>query len=470
MFPQQTDFELPEDFIFKFSPLPMWIYDTGTLRILKVNHEAVRQYGYSNKEFLRLTLEDIRPKEDIHILTEAINDVHQRDEGYFKKRLIRHKKKDGTVFPVHIKSNLISHNDRRFELVIAMDITKQKESEDLLLLNNNRLSRSQRIAKLGYWRRNLKSDLSEWSEETFRIFGYEPHSFTPTLENITNAFHPEDRHLLSDDLLNHLEPGKLTSFEHRILAANGSLRWVHQEIQLVKDSKGTPISIEGIIQDITERKEQEQRLEKSNERFSLAMLASNQKIWDLNHASNTILHSKIISDGQEQIVKEPFTKKSSWFGKIHPDDIDRVWGSFYKHLSNQGSSHGKLEYRIRLKNGDIRYVTDTFYVQRGNLGEPIRTIGSMTDVTETRKQLEKIKTQNKMLQDITWLQSHAIRNPLTRIMSLITLYRSHGEAALSIDRLIELIDKAVNEIDIELHKIMKLTNTDNHNDEGDIID
>ena len=107
MFPQQTNFELPEDCIFNFSPHPMWIYDADTLRFLKVNHEAVRQYGYSEKEFLSITLEDIRPKEDIHVLSNAIKNIHQRDEGYFKKRLVRHKKKNGTVFPVHLKSNLI---------------------------------------------------------------------------------------------------------------------------------------------------------------------------------------------------------------------------------------------------------------------------------------------------------------------------------------------------------------------------
>lgn len=468
MFPQQTNFELPEDCIFNFSPHPMWIYDADTLRFLKVNHEAVRQYGYSEKEFLSITLEDIRPKEDIHVLSNAIKNIHQRDEGYFKKRLVRHKKKNGTVFPVHLKSNLIPDKDRTLELVIAMDITELKESEDLLILSNNRLNRAQRIAKLGYWRRNLNSDLSEWSDETFRIYGYEPHSFTPTLKNVINVFHPEDRHLLTDDLLDHLEPGKLKSFEHRILTANGSIRWVQQEIQLILNDIGGTSHIEGTIMDITERKEYEQKLKESNERFSLAMLASNQKIWDLDHGNNTILHSKIICDGQEQIVKEPFTKDSSWLGKIHPDDIDRVWDSFFQQLENREMSHGKLEYRLRLENGTIRYVTDTYYVQRGAQGEPIRTIGSMTDVTVTRKQLEKIKAHNTVLRDIAWLQSHAIRSPLTRIMALTNLYRSKGEEIMSFDRTIQLIDKAVAEIDDQLHQIIKITNTDNNNEQGNI--
>ncbi|WP_437398654.1 PAS domain-containing protein [Flagellimonas lutimaris] len=468
MFPKPPSFDLSEDCIFDFSPHPMWIYDVKTLKFLKVNQEAVRLYGYTKKEFLSLTLESIRPKEDIPILTTAIKDIYQRDDGYFKKRLIRHKKKDGTVFPVHIKSNLIPHKDKTLELVIAIDITEPKKSEDLLILSNNRLNRAQRIAKLGYWRRNLESNIMEWSDETYRIFGYGPQTIEPTMKNMIKAFHPEDYQLLTKELLDRIRSGKLTSFEHRIRRGKDTLSWVHQEIQLVKCSKGTPMYLEGIIQDITDRKEHEQQLESSNERFSLAMLASNQKIWELDHANNTILHSIIIGDGQEQIVKESFTKESSWFSKIHPDDIDRVWESFGKQLSDTERSQGKLEYSILLKNGEVGYVIDTYYVQRGSQGEPIRTIGSMTDVTLTRKQLERIKDQNKALSDIAWLQSHAIRAPLTRIMALSNLYRSKGEDILSIDRLIQLIDEAVGEIDTELHKIIKITNDNNPNGQRNI--
>lgn len=469
MFPKSLSFNLSEDCIFDFTPHPMWIYDVNTLKILKVNHEATRQYGYSKKEFLSLTLDTIRPKEDIPILAAAIKNVHERDDGYFKQRLIRHKKKDGSVFPVHLKSNIIPHRDMTLELVIAIDITEPKKSEDLLILSNNRLSRAQRIAKLGYWRKNPESQIMDWSEEVYRIFGYGPHSIKPTMKNMIKAFHPEDRQLLTQGLLDNMQRNRSTSFEHRIRTAQGAIRWIHHEIQLIKCSKGNPIYLEGIIQDITNRKEHEQQLESSNERFLLAMLASNQKIWELDHANNTILHSLIINGKQEQLVKEPFTKDSSWFGKIHPEDIDRVWKSFGKQLNNKERSQGKLEYRILLKNGRIRYVVDTFFIQRGSFGEPIRTIGSMADVTITRKQLEKIKDQNKVLSDIAWLQSHAIRAPLTRIMALANLYRSKGETVMSINQLIQQIDKAAGEIDTELHKIIRITNTDNHYEQRNFI-
>lgn len=470
MFPKHPSLNFSVDYIFDFAPHPMWIYDVSTLRFLRVNREAIRVYGFTNEEFLSLTLKDIRPEEDVPILMEAIKHIYQRDDDYFKRSFVRHKKKNGTVFPVLIKSNLIPHKELTIEMVTAIDISEQKRSEDLLKQSNRRLKHIQKIAKLGYWRRDVNSDLSDWSEETYRIFGRKPHAFEPTLENVINAFHPEDRYLLTDDLLDHLQPDKFISFEHRIQRADGSIRWVHQEIQLIPDNSGEPLYIEGIIQDITNQKEYESRLEISNKRFAMAMLASDQKIWELDHTRNTILHSMIINAGQEQIIEEPFGKDSSWCNKIHPDDIDWIWESFHEHLCDTEITSGKLEYRIRKSDGSVGFVTDTYYIQRGEHGVPLKTVGCMTDVTVGRKQLERIKDQNKALRDIAWHQSHTIRSPLTRIMALLNLYKSNEGELLSFDRLLTLIDEAVIEIDTEIHKIVKITHTNNQKDERNITD
>ena len=80
------------------------------------------------------------------------------------------------------------------------------------------------------------------------------------------------------------------------------------------------------------------------------------------------------------------------------------------------------------------------------------------DVTEAREQLEKIKDQNKMLTEIAWLQSHAIRSPLTRIMSLLTHHRSYGEEVFSTKDLLDIISTSIDEIDCELQKVIEITN------------
>lgn len=120
--------EKTEQLIFNLAPYPMWIYDAKTLKFLAVNHEAVRVYGYTEKEFLSMTIEQIRPAEDIPLLHEAISKINKR-EGTFKQSLFRHSKKNGEIMYVRIKGNLIEFNGSEAEIVTSIDLTEVHEKE-----------------------------------------------------------------------------------------------------------------------------------------------------------------------------------------------------------------------------------------------------------------------------------------------------------------------------------------------------
>lgn len=110
--------------LFHSSPQPMWVYDIDTLQFLDVNRAAIKNYGYSIEEFREMTLKDIRPAEDIPELLLALD----RDQQYndpFSSRIFRHKKKDGTIFNVDIRSNIIQFKGRKAKNIIANDITER---------------------------------------------------------------------------------------------------------------------------------------------------------------------------------------------------------------------------------------------------------------------------------------------------------------------------------------------------------
>lgn len=359
------------------------------------------------------------------------------------------------------------NTDQELVLAVAKDITSQKNLESTLRVTNDRLIRAHRIAKIGYWYRDLRSNLGEWSPETYRIYGYTPDNFIPTMENITKAFHPEDRYLIEENPNNHLEPGVITKFEHRIITGNGNVKWVHQEIQMIADeSTGEPLYIEGTIRDITQEKEYELQLKISRERFLLAMSASKQVIWELDHRSNTFLYCQVSDRVEEQISKQSFEIDNDWFKRIHPKDRQHVWNTLENHLFESEKDDWSIEYRTISENGSMAYVLDSFYVQRDCHHKPVKTIGSVTDITEAREQLEKIKGQNKMLTEIAWLQSHAVRLPLTRIMSLLIHQKAYGEEVFSTKDLLAIISSSVDEIDKELHKVIEITNQNFQNEQG----
>lgn len=73
-------------------------------------------------------------------------------------------------------------------VAVAKDITDERLVQEKLKVAYKQLKTAQKIAKLGYWFRGLDSDLSVWSEETYRIYGYSPHDFIPTQFNISQTF------------------------------------------------------------------------------------------------------------------------------------------------------------------------------------------------------------------------------------------------------------------------------------------
>jgi PAS domain S-box-containing protein len=119
------------DVIFNLCPYPMWIFDIENLKFLKVNNEAIRQYGYSKKEFLSMTLSKIRSKEGILKPEIGFDNIQYRD-GICKESFFRHKKKDGSILPVVEKSNFITFEKMNAEIVTAIDISKTIEYEKKL--------------------------------------------------------------------------------------------------------------------------------------------------------------------------------------------------------------------------------------------------------------------------------------------------------------------------------------------------
>src|SRR6059036_3663864 len=109
--------ERPEDYRrFLFSAVPMWIFDRKTLEILEVNDAATEAYGYSRSEFLRMTILDFRPPEDIpKVLQSALRAPGSKPN----EPVWRHRKKDGTVFPAKVLSWEITFDGHKASLVLA---------------------------------------------------------------------------------------------------------------------------------------------------------------------------------------------------------------------------------------------------------------------------------------------------------------------------------------------------------------
>ncbi|CAN7308234.1 EAL domain-containing protein [Pseudoduganella sp. LjRoot289] len=113
--------------LFVAHPTPMWVYDLETLRFLAVNISAINHYGYSEAEFLGMTIKDIRPREDLSRLGANLRDAPLLTLE--KAGVWRHVKKDGSLIDVEITSHPLSFNDRPCKFVLAHDVTERLQAQ-----------------------------------------------------------------------------------------------------------------------------------------------------------------------------------------------------------------------------------------------------------------------------------------------------------------------------------------------------
>jgi PAS domain S-box-containing protein len=146
------------------------------------------------------------------------------------------------------------------------NLVKERTSElekaySSLKESERRLAEAQKMAHLGNWYWNLKTDKVYWSDEVYRIFGFKPQEFEVTYNAFLSHVHPEDRRYIDNNFKKALN-GESYGSDYRIILANGIERIVHTQSEIVFDEKKTPIGMRGTIQDITERKRAEEALEK----------------------------------------------------------------------------------------------------------------------------------------------------------------------------------------------------------------
>lgn len=112
--------------LFDNNPHPTWVFDRETLRFLAVNGAAVRKYGYSSDEFLKMTIKEIRPPEDIPAMLETVASIR---DGMESVGAWRHRLKDGTDIDVEITSYALNFAGRPADVVVAVDVSQRKRDE-----------------------------------------------------------------------------------------------------------------------------------------------------------------------------------------------------------------------------------------------------------------------------------------------------------------------------------------------------
>ncbi len=237
--------------LFNKSPIPKWVFETDTLKILDVNDSAVSHYGYSRNEFLNMLLHTISPREDLRKMKSVFENKKQKELIHFG--IFTQLKKDQSRIMAEVTGHMFSYMGRDCMLMESNDVTERESALQKLKENEVKLLSAQKIAKLGYWQMLPGNNGLYWSNEVYNIWGV-----NSCLELSTKKFlrtiHPDDRVEFKKEIKAVFARKKDHDFEHRILLPDGKVKWVHEKGSLVLDDTGKVLLFEGTVQDITESK------------------------------------------------------------------------------------------------------------------------------------------------------------------------------------------------------------------------
>ena len=237
--------------LFETNPLPMWVFDTETLRFLAVNAAAVEHYGYSREQFLAMTLLDIRPADDVGAFREMVG---TRNGSFRTDRSWRHIKADGSAIDVEAYSQSLQYEGHPAWMAAVVDITERKKANEELRRTRQFLDTVIENVPAMLFVKEAKEHryilMNRAGEELLGIprdelIGKTDYDFLPQEE--ADSFFIRDQEVLRADRLHIVE-------EERIRTRHNGVRDILTKRLSVDGDDGESKYLLGVAEDITERK------------------------------------------------------------------------------------------------------------------------------------------------------------------------------------------------------------------------
>lgn len=276
---------------------------------------------------------------------------------------------------------------------VLRDRTEEHLAARALAISNDQLQRAQSAGGVGVFTVDLESGRIAATPEFCRIFGLAPTEWLPA-GSIESLVFPEDQHLIS----NRASRGDGSApprAQYRIRRADdGSVRWIARSAEFQCDAAGRPVSMDGVVQDVTERHVAEIQLRNSEERFRTFAQALPNHVWSAR------------SDGEpdwfnDQVLaytgcSHDTLAGKGWLSVIHPDDAERAHAAWQHALRTE--SLYEIEFRIRRRDGAWRWFLARALPMRDADGVLTHWLGTNTDMEDQRAAREILMSTNAALQ------------------------------------------------------------------------
>ena len=256
------------------------------------------------------------------------------------------------------------------------------------------LQATQAIARVGGWEIDFVLNTVFWTDEVYKMLETSAQEFTPTPASVGRFFTAQAQALVAASYAASVDQSGRHDFEFEMITARERRIWVH--------SMGTtlwehdrPVKRTATVQDITQRKRSETAVRDNEQRWKLALESTGDGMWDWHLPSGEEFFSKRLLEMYGFAEGELLNIPQALDQRTHPDDLARLHKDRQAHLEGHTPTYTN-EHRVRCKNGSWKWVlTRGMVISRDEHGQPLRMIGTHTDITE-----------RKLSEELVWQQAH----------------------------------------------------------------
>jgi len=339
----------------------------------ETNESYARMSGYTQQELVGMHISQLEASERPEDVRAHMETIITQGYDSFETR---HRRKSGEVIDIEVS---VTFTDGHF-YVFSRDISQRKQYAARLAHQQAMLEEAQHLGKLGSW--ELENDELIWSDETYQIFEQDRSITSGLLKIFNDAIHPDDREQVTQAFQRSLQDRESYDIEHRLLLADGRIKWVREHCNTVYDEGGSPLRSIGMVQDITERKRNEDELRVAAAAFEthdgIIITDSHANIQRVNRAFEEITGYR-----QEEVLGMNPRLMSS--GRHDAAFYHTMW----ERLTQDGAWAGEIW--DRRKSGEIYPKWMTITAVKDGQGKVSNYVAIFSDITERKRNEEEIR-------------------------------------------------------------------------------
>ena len=309
----------------------------------------------------------------------------------------------GEEFPIETSISHLETNGHQLFTVVIRDVTERYRSDEALRKSEQRLRLAVQAGRMYADEWDVASDTIVRSPEYVHILGADQPIQTSCRE-LRNRIHPGDRDEVAAGFARITPENPVSTMHYRFLRSDGTTIWLERSARAVFDDKGRLQSMVSVIADITERRQTEQSLRESEERFRLVANTAPVLIW-MAGADKLCTY---FNQPWLEFTGRPLEADlgNGWTEVVHPDDRSTLLDTYTQVFDRRGRF--EMEYRLRRHDGEYRWVSDLGVPRFNPDGSFAGYIGSCMDVTERKIAEEALTNMGRKLieaheEERTWI-------------------------------------------------------------------